>query len=112
MPHVPRHQIIYSVQGRDGDMNGIGASLGRKRMRIDGTRPNAMASSPTRITRTDSSAARRARAASGSPTLDSSITREDTTSSNRFARLPPPLPRGDLVSKGHHGRATATRSDS
>ena len=49
------------------------------------TRPNSIASSPAVITWTDSSAARRAPAASGSPALDSSITSEDTTNSNLLA---------------------------
>ena len=51
MPHVPRHQIIYSVHGRDGRMSGIRSGLGRKGMRRSQTRPNAMASSPAPITR-------------------------------------------------------------
>ena len=35
MAHVPRHQIIYSVHGRDGRMSGIGGGLGREGMRRD-----------------------------------------------------------------------------
>lgn len=39
MPHVPRHQIIYSVQGRDGGMSAIGGGLGWKGCVATGTRP-------------------------------------------------------------------------
>ena len=35
MPHVPRNQIVCSVQGRDGRVSSIGGGLGRKRMRCD-----------------------------------------------------------------------------
>ena len=34
MPHVPRHQIIYSVQGRDGGMNGIGGANPHRRRTV------------------------------------------------------------------------------